>query len=151
MAMKKIWYDPAQENYAVFRTGRACWVATSPDRRCDETFAERPISANTYCGLFHFGIVDRLEHLPSALGPIGSHEESVLLPAGLAEAAQILRAGAAELKQDRCDAKVTTRTQPNRREYWMAIDLEAFRTALLDLADFVEAGARQGYAVQFWL
>jgi hypothetical protein len=149
--MKKIWYDPAQENYAVFRTGRACWVATSPDRPYDETFAERPISASTYCGLFHFGIVDRLEHLPSELGPIGSHEEGVLLPAGLAEAAQILRAAAGELQQDRSDTKVATQTEPDRLEYWMTIDLGALRTALLDLADFVEAGARQGYAVQLWL
>jgi hypothetical protein len=101
--MKRIWYDPSGENDPNFRTGEAWWVHPSPDRPWDERFAELPISANTYCGLFHFGIIDKLEHLPTDYLPIGAYEEGALLPAGFEEAAQILRTAAAELKQETCD------------------------------------------------
>lgn len=149
--MERIWYDPTHENFAVYRTGRACWVATSPDRPFDETFADFPISANTYCGLFHFEIVDQLEHLPTEFGLIGSHEEAVLLPAALAEAAQILRTVAAKLRQQTCDAKVATQLETEKLEYWITIDMSTLRTSLLDLAEFFEAGSNRGYAVQLWL
>jgi hypothetical protein len=101
------------------------------ERPFDETFAEFPTSVNTYCGLFHFGIVDQLEHLPSEFLWVGPHEEAVLLPAGLAEAAQILRTAATQLNQQACDHKVATRFKPTKLEFWVKIDAPTFRMALL--------------------
>jgi len=149
--MKRIWYEPAHRNDAVFRTGQACWISTLPDRPFDEAFAELPISVNTYIGLLHFEIIDQLEHLPTQFGPLGSYEEAILLPAGLAEAAQILRTVATQLSGQTRDAKVATQFEPEALEYWIAIEVPTLRTALLDLAEFIEAGSRRGYAVQLWL
>jgi hypothetical protein len=151
LQMKRLWYDPSGENDPIFRTGEAWMVSPSPDRPWHEHFAQLPLSANTYCGVFHFGIIDKLEHLPTERLPIGAYEEGVLLPAGVGEAAQILRASAAALKQETCDVKVSTRWTPERLELWMTIDVQALREALVDLATFIEEGARNGYTVQLWL
>src|SRR5690348_6727139 len=89
----------------------------------------RPASAVPFAlgdhAVFHFGIIDKLEHLPTDYLPIGAYEEGALLPAGLEEAAQILRTAAAELKQETCDVKVSTRWKPERLELWMTIDIQA--------------------------
>ncbi len=148
--MKKVWFDPAQKNYSLFRSGNACWVGTSPDRSIDETFGDLPISVNTYWGLLDFGIVDRLAELPTEY-LLGPYEEGVLLPAGLGDAARILREAAAGLGEETHDAKVASQFEPERLEFWIRIEIPAFRASLLELAEFIDGASRRGFAVQLWL
>jgi hypothetical protein len=148
--VKQIWYNPGGKNHALFRSGQASLVSASPDRVVDDTFGEFPISANTYWGLLNFGIVDRLAELPGEY-LLGPYEEGVLSPAGLKEAARILRETAAGLDEETRDVKVGSQFEPERLEFWIRIDVSAFRDDLLDLADFLEGGSRRRFAVQLWL
>ena len=148
--MKKVWYEPDGKNHALFRSGQASWVSASPDRLVNDTFEDLPISVNTYWGLLHFGIVDRLAELPTEY-LLGPYEEGVLSPAGLREAARILREAAAELDDETRDVKVASQFEPERLEFWIHIDVPALRDELLELAAFIEAGSRRRFAVQLWL
>jgi hypothetical protein len=147
----RVWHDPQSEDHANFRTGRACWVDTSPDRPLDQIIAEFPLPANTYWGMIHLDLLDQLAHLPSNYLSIGPYEEAVLLPSGLREAADILRRVAVPLVPGSVDFRVSRRFEPTQLEYWIRLDLSALKTALNDLATFVEGAAKQGYGVQFWL
>lgn len=148
--MKRVWYDPDGENHALFRSGQASWVSASPDRVVDDTFGEFPISTNTYWGLLNFGIVDRLAELPTEY-LLGPYEEGVLSPPGLKEAARILREAAAGLDEETREVKVGSQFEPERLEFWIRIDVPAFGDAVLELAEFIEAGSRRRFAVQLWL
>ena len=147
--MKRVWYDPDSENHALFRSGQASWVSASPDRLVEDTFEDLPIPVNTYWGLLHFGIVDRLAELPTEY-LLGPYEEGVLSPAGLKQAARILREAAAELDEETRDVKVGSQFEPEL-EFWIRIDVPAFRDDLLDLADFIDGASRRRFAVQLWL
>lgn len=148
--MKRIWYDPNRDNHSLFRSGQASWVSACPDRVVDDTFDDWPISVNTYWGLLAFGIIDRLAELPTEY-LLGPYEEGVLSPKGLKEAARILREAAAGLDEGTRDTKVGSQFKPERLEFWIHIDMPAFRDDLLELAEFIEAGSRRGFAVQLWL
>ncbi|HEY8263930.1 MAG TPA: hypothetical protein VIG26_06175 [Methyloceanibacter sp.] len=148
--MKRIWYDPTKENHTLFRSGQASWVSASPDRVVEDTFDDLPISVNTYWGLLAFGIVDRLVELPTEY-LLGPYEEGVLSPAGLKEAARILREEAEGIDEETRDAKVGSQFAPEKLEFWIHIDMPAFRDDLFELAEFIEAGSRRGFAVQLSL
>jgi len=148
--VKKIWYDSDGENHSLFRSGQADWVSASPDRLVDDTFGDLPISVNTYWGLLDFGIVDRLAELPTEY-LLGPYEEGVLSPTGLREAARILREAAAGLNKETRDVKVASQFEPERLEFWIRIDVPAFRADLVELAEFIDGASRRRFAVQLWL
>jgi hypothetical protein len=62
-----------------------------------------------------------------------------------------LREAAAGLDEETRDVKVGSQFEPERLEFWIRIDVPAFRDELLDLADFIETGSRRRFAVQLWL
>ena len=150
---KKIWYDPAARrddfDYAfAFRSGRAEWVAANDAPDPERTTFE--FSSHTYFGLFDRSIVERLGNLPSSI-PIMDSDEGILLSNGLMEAGKILRAAAEKekLAAPLRERHVRDGYRPVHTEYWMMFKAREFATVLLDLAEFVEAASRRGYAVKF--
>jgi hypothetical protein len=150
--MQTVYYhDKGSRKKVGFRGHAAAWwVRGDPDTPIREKFGVLEISEHLYQALFNLGIIDGFRALPGD-GFLDAYEEGILFLDGLADAAELLHSCARSLSEIEYDWKCSEQIRPERIEFRISVDSKTLRKELLELANFVNDGASQGYDLQLWL
>ena len=151
-AHRVVWFDPATsaDPSPPFRAG---WV-TSFDWGDDGdvvTRARVTIPPNSLHALYGHGVVDALNRLPQALGPIAPETDAVLRATALSEASRVLYEADRTTYGRTWEFTVGGAGDDRAVEYRIAIDNREYQRTLSRLQYLVVLAGREGLAVRLRL
>ena len=149
--MKIVYYDHSRpdETQAGFRSGEVSSFEWSADGEI-VTRARVALAPNSLHALHEHGVVDALNRLPLAIGPIAADREAVLEPRALSEASRILYEADRRTYGNTWEF-VVARSEVPRAEYRIQIDNREYQRSLSRLQYLVVLAGREGRVVRLRL
>lgn len=143
-----VYYDHAADRAQQpgFRAGTAGFVRLRPDGLA-ETEPRVEIGPNSLHALEGHGVVDALNALPLATGPIAAGRDAVLRPAGLSRASRILYDADRRTYGATWEFVVGARDGPSPVEYRLVVDNRDYQRTLSRLQYLVTLAGREGHGV----
>jgi hypothetical protein len=130
-----------------FRSGEASRVEPRPDGEWIAR-AHVAVTPNSLHALYGHGVVEALNRLPQAFGPIAPGRDAVLRPGALSEAAHLLYEADRNTYGRRFEFAVGAEGSV---EYRIAIDNREYQRTLSRLQYLVVLAGREGHAVRLRL
>ncbi|MEM7410184.1 MAG: hypothetical protein AAF430_08130 [Myxococcota bacterium] len=149
--MERVYYDHsrAEAEQPGFRSGEATSFVLDPNGEV-VTCARVRLAPNSLHALHGHGVVEALNRLPLAVGPIEAGCDAVLEPRALSEASRILYEADRSTYGATWEFRVGAADAPPR-EYCIVIDNREYQRTLSRLQYLVVLAGREGRAVRLAL